>query len=457
MLQHTHNLTKAEQQKRLLRMRQQRSRKARKIQGRMHDSVLPSAQSERLPQTNLTKVSDATGATSGSLKGAPLPRQNLASSLQPRPKGRRTASPRSLRPKTQPIFASQILGSCCRLGFFGLGISALVGTALAALHPQPPVGTLAESIPESQDQTTAAVTAVQNSDPALAQSFATTAILAPGKRMTDLEQQIKALAAEQEGLTAGLFFYSPDTGAYVDIGGEQAVSAASTIKLPVLIAFFQDVDAGKIKLDESLVMRKDLIASESGVMQYQPPGTAFSALETADKMITISDNTATNMLIDRLGGIAALNQRFKRWGLAQTVLRNPLPDLEGTNTITPKDLSGLLLKVNQGELLSAPSRDRALKILSNTVTDTLLPQGLEPDATIEHKTGDIGSVVGDTGIVNMPNGQRYVATVMVQRPHNDPRAQELIRQISKLTYGAFRDGSKDDSSSGSATVSALTN
>ena len=367
-------------------------------------------------------------------------------------------SPRPLRSKSpQSIFASQILGSCCRLGFFGVGISAIVGTALAALHPRPPVGTLAESIPESQAQSTAAVTSAQKPDSSLAQSFATTAILVPGKRMTDLEQQIKALASAQEGLTAGLFFYSPDTGAYVDIGGEQVVSAASTIKLPVLIAFFQDVDAGKIKLDESLVMREDLIASEAGVMQYQPPGTTFSALETADKMITISDNTATNMLIDRLGGIDALNQRFKRWGLAQTVLRNPLPDLEGTNTITPKDLSGLLLKVNQGELLSAPSRDRALEILRNTVTNTLLPQGLEPDATIEHKTGDIGSVVGDTGIINMPNGQRYVATIMVQRPHNDPRAQELIRQISKLTYGAFKDGSNGTTSSNPATVSALTN
>lgn len=110
------------------------------------------------------------------------------------------------------------------------------------------------------------------------------------------------LIASQSELTAGVFFYNPDTGAYLNLGGDEVFSAASTIKIPVLVALFQEVDAGQIRLNEPLVMRPDLIASEAGVIQYQPPGTKFSALEIADLMITISDNTATNMLIDRLGG-----------------------------------------------------------------------------------------------------------------------------------------------------------
>ena len=77
-------------------------------------------------------------------------------------------------------------------------------------------------------------------------------------------------------------------------------------------------------------------------MQFQDPGKQFTALETATKMITISDNTATNMLIERLGGAEALNQRFREWGLTQTAIRNVLPDLEGTNTTSAKDLAYLL-------------------------------------------------------------------------------------------------------------------
>jgi beta-lactamase class A len=282
---------------------------------------------------------------------------------------------------------------------------------------------------ERLNQQAPAASAPQSQEPQLQ--------LRSDRELTTIKAEIQQLAAAQPGLTPGLFFYSPESGAFLDIAGDQPISAASTIKVPILIAFFQAVDAGKVHLNQPLVMRKDLVATEAGVMQYEPVGTQFSALETAELMITISDNTATNMLIDLLGGAKVLNSQFKAWGLTETAIQNQLPDLEGTNTISPKDLSMLMYLLSQGKLVSKASRDRALDILRQTVTDTLLPQGIAPEATIAHKTGDIGSVVGDTGLIEMPNGQRYVATVMVRRPHNDPRAQELIRAISRLTYDAF--------------------
>ncbi|NJN37627.1 MAG: serine hydrolase [Acaryochloridaceae cyanobacterium CSU_3_4] len=263
-------------------------------------------------------------------------------------------------------------------------------------------------------------------------------LIREGRELSEVKQEVQQLAASQAGLTPAMFFLNPDTGDYLNINGDRSVSAASTIKIPVLLAFFEDVDAGKIRLDESLVMRKDLVATEAGSMQYQPIGTRFSALETVEYMITISDNTATNMLIDRLGGAEKLNQRFRGWGLKQIMIRNPLPDLEGTNTVSPQDMAALMLKLTDKTFLSSSSREQALAILRQTVTNTLLPQGLDEDAQIAHKTGDIGSVVGDIGLIEMPNGQHYVAAILVQRPHNDPRAQELIRKISKLTYQTFR-------------------
>jgi beta-lactamase class A len=334
----------------------------------------------------------------------------------------------------------------------------MAGGAISLLHPQPTPGTFASSRMRSGEKTgllggQAIIGSVLSTIGVAGTS--TVPILLPHKELKETKAEIQALATAQPDLSPAMFFYNPDTGVYLDWGGDQAFPAASTIKLPILIAFFQEVDAKKARLDEKLTMRKDLVATESGDMQYRPPGTQFTALETADKMITISDNTATNMLIDRLGGAAALNQRFQGWGLTQTVIRNPLPDLQGTNTISPKDLSTLMLKISQGELLSAHSRDRALEILRNTVTDTLLPQGLGEGANIAHKTGDIGSVVGDSGLIDMPNGQRYVATIMVKRPHNDPRAQELIRQVSKMTYQAFSQGEPTPSRETESTTAPL--
>ncbi|MCS6815166.1 MAG: class A beta-lactamase-related serine hydrolase, partial [Cyanobacteria bacterium] len=143
---------------------------------------------------------------------------------------------------------------------------------------------------------------------------------------------------------------------------------------------------------------------------------------------------ATNMLIDRLGGLDALTQRFKAWGLTSTALRNQLPDLSGTNTTSARDLADLLLQINQGRLVSPQSRDRIFSIMERTRNNTLLPQGIGSEADIAHKTGDIGTLVGDAGVVDMPNGKRYVIAVLVKRPYNDGRANELISRISQTVY-----------------------
>ncbi|WP_208345866.1 serine hydrolase, partial [Aetokthonos hydrillicola] len=170
---------------------------------------------------------------------------------------------------------------------------------------------------------------------------------------------------------------------------------------------------------------------------YKRPGTKFTALETATKMITISDNTATNMLISRMGGAGALNQRFQSWGLKSTQINNLLPDLSGTNTTTPLDLAHMMALVNHGNVVSSASRERLLDIMKRTTIRSLLPAGLGPGATIAHKTGDIGSLVGDVGLVTMLNGKSYIGVAMVQRPHNDKRAQKLIRQVSRAVYQQF--------------------
>ncbi len=254
------------------------------------------------------------------------------------------------------------------------------------------------------------------------------------QEMPGLQPQVEALMARYKFLQPGMFFLDLDTGNYLDINGDRIFPAASTIKLPILIAFFQDLDAGKVSLNDTLVMRRELMTRGSGTMQYRPAGTKFSALETVTKMITISDNTATNMIIDRLGGIAKLNQRFRSWGLKDTVIRNLLGDFRGTNTTSSKDMVRLLAMIADEKILSPSSREQALEILRNTVTRTLLPAGIGPGADIAHKTGDIGFLIGDAGLITMPNGKRYLAGIYVRRPYDDVRGRNFIRQVSALVY-----------------------
>ncbi|ALF52496.1 beta-lactamase [Nostoc piscinale CENA21] len=256
-----------------------------------------------------------------------------------------------------------------------------------------------------------------------------------GKEIPQLRSRVQALASRYRSLDPGLFFLDLDTGNYLDFNGEKVFPAASTIKFPILVALFQEIDAGRIKLNETLVMRRDLITGGSGEFQYKRAGTRFSLLETATKMITISDNTATNMIIDRLGGKAKLNPRFRSWGLQNTVVRNLLGDFKGTNTTSAKDLVRLSALVANNRLLSDSSRGRVLGIMQRVHNTKLLPAGLGKGAVIAHKTGTLGIVLGDAGIIQMPSGKRYLAGIFVRRPFNDLKARDFINQVSRMVYG----------------------
>jgi beta-lactamase class A len=311
-----------------------------------------------------------------------------------------------------------------RLSILGIGLGAIAGTILTVVEPT---------------QSAAVNSQPPKSHPVkLFSLFSPKKALSLNQELTPLKAKLEILAKKYPQLQPGAFFVDLDNNDYVDLGGETVYSAASTIKIPILIAFFQDVDAEKIHLDESLTLTKELIGGGSGNLQYEKPGSKISALETVTKMSVISDNTATNMIVKRLGGKEALNQRFREWGLKSTVIDNALPDLKGTNTTSPKDLVKLLAMLDRGELVTLKSRDRIFTIMRQTTNQTLLPQGIEKNATIAHKTGDIGLMLGDAGIVDMPNGKRYIGSVLVKRPHNDYTARTLVQEISRTTYQHFK-------------------
>lgn len=318
-----------------------------------------------------------------------------------------------------------------RLLIIGVGIGALAGTLLSALDPASRLSASSHGVKQEAAKVEAQS---KQSQSANSQSANFQSSLKLGQEISSMKAQVAALVKQNPKLQPGVFLVDLDTGAYLDSEGNSTFPAASTIKLPILVAFFQDVDAGKIRLEEQLTLKPELIGSGSGDLQYKKPGTKFTALEVVTKMIAISDNTATNMLIARLGGAAALNRRFVSWGLTSTVINNALPDLEGTNTTSPKELATVMGMINQGDVVSMESRSLMLEILQKTVTNSMLPKGLGKGATIAHKTGDIGSLVGDVGLINTPTGKRYIAAVMVKRPYNDAHAQELIRQISRTAY-----------------------
>lgn len=334
-----------------------------------------------------------------------------------------------------------IIITLLRLAIVGAGLGTIMGTVLANVdltQPLFPEFNLNLSFLKNGDSEDSKTEVQLKSQLSAHASSNSQTKMVLNEKLTNLEAKFATLKSKYAELEPGAFFVDLDNGAYADFNGETIFSAASTIKIPILIAFFQDIDAGKIYLDQELVMDQEVIVGGSGNMQYQKPGQKYTAIDTATEMIVTSDNTATEMIIRLLGGRDVLNKRFQSWGLQVTAIRNPLPDLEGKNTTSPRDLAYILTRVNNGELISLKSRDRLLDIMQQTKTKTLLPQGIEKEAIIAHKTGDIGSTLGDAGIIDIPTGKRYVGAVLVKRPHNDYSTRTLIQEISRTAYQHFK-------------------
>jgi beta-lactamase class A len=314
-----------------------------------------------------------------------------------------------------------VLTQLVRITILGLGASTIVGTTISIVNP-PPLESAIE----------------QEKSPSPKPNLSPLNGLQLTKVSTKLQEKLQPVTLKNINLDPSYLFVDLSNGEYSSFKADRVIASASTIKLPIIVALFQDIDRQKLQLEEKLTIDKNSIAEGSGDLQDRKPGTKVSILVAATKMITISDNTATNLLIARLGGQAALNQRFRSWGLKETTINNPLPDLKGTNVTTASELARTLFAIDRGQIVSESSRSQILSMMSNTVRNTMLPQGLGKDAKIAHKTGDIGSTIADVGKIELPSGKTYIASVLVKRPHNDPAGGESIRNMSKIAYEYFQ-------------------
>jgi beta-lactamase class A len=320
-----------------------------------------------------------------------------------------------------------------RLGVMGVGLGVIVATALKTLAPRLAQGSI------GKPQFDAAPRVVGGRGLALGR-------FDPRQEIAGLSTEWARLAAAQKGLEASGFMVVLDDGRFAQLRPDIPMPAASSIKSPILLVGLEDLDSGKVRWNEPLPLTKELMGEGAGWMANKPLGTRFPFYEAATEMIRVSDNSATNLLIKRLGGKAAVNSRFQGLGLSATVLNNWLPDLKGTNTTSARDLARTMALVDTGEKLGPRARDLFREILATSGTNTLLPAGMlkgfgkessSPDdellpfgVTVYNKTGDIGIAYADAGLIQLPNGQRAVAAFLVKGPFNDPRSAELIRAMA---------------------------
>ena len=252
--------------------------------------------------------------------------------------------------------------------------------------------------------------------------------------LNNLEYSLKSLASSYPALKPSIYVWDYESGKYADLNANEVYATASIIKIPVLIQLFKSIEMGMLSLDDKIAMTNYYKSEGSGSLQFKGVNASYTIDELARVMITESDNSATNMLMDATGGMNAMNSSLRKWGMKETRVNDWLPDLQGTNVTTAKEMAAMLYNIDNPNFLTLNSREKIVDYMSHVHNNRLIQAGLPSNAIFIHKTGDIGKMLGDAGIVYTPNGQKYIVVMLVNRPYNSPQGKDFIVSASSLIY-----------------------
>jgi beta-lactamase class A len=265
-----------------------------------------------------------------------------------------------------------------------------------------------------------------------------------------LQDTLKSRIGGFQG-TVSLYAKNLDTGTVVEIDGSRPVRTASTIKLPILCAVFDAVTKGQAKWTDPLIVEHHEKVSGSGVIGSELSDNVRLPLQdVAHLMIVLSDNTATNMILDRFGA-DMVNAYLDRIGIATTrsmrkILgpENPgwsaagkLPENQkfGLGKSTPRDMVTILEKLERGEIVSPEASKEILAILKRCQDNTGIRRHFG-GTPVANKTGALDALRADVGIVYAPAGRIAMAIYVDDMPKPDWSPDHpgslLIADLAKL-------------------------
>lgn len=248
-------------------------------------------------------------------------------------------------------------------------------------------------------------------------------------RELTLEDRIRAELASYDGLMG--IYVNDFNGNVIEINTQEKFETASCCKVFILATLYDEVVRGNKKLSDMLVYTEDNFIDGSGILRSLDVGVTMTAKNVATLMIIISDNIATNMMIDYLG-IDTINAFIQKQGLKDTVLHNKIDfkKYDKLGTTTPKDYAVMFERIVKGELVSAWASEQMLEILRKQHYNSMLTgefpaylldsedTGEEELIYVASKSGSMDACRNDGGIVSTPYG-KYVI-VLMNKNFGDP-------------------------------------
>ena len=284
---------------------------------------------------------------------------------------------------------------------------------------------------------------------------------------------IQDFTAQTEGVV-GVAAKHLETGKCISHNADTVFFTASTLKVPLLVELYRQVDSGIINVNQHIELTEALRVPGSGVLKELSSGLQPTIHDLAMLMIIISDNSATDILYNEVGG-DNINNTMQRLGLTHTHIPMPCRELlysitgldvdnpahtyqlasdrlsnrafvleddgfseEKSDVSSPNDMCRLLELIYDGDILSPQSQEAVLDILKRQQLSTVIPYALPPGTVVAHKTGSYHSVRCDVGLVFSPTGPYTVAIMAKQITARDRLSIDAsLAAISRAVYDEF--------------------
>ena len=290
-------------------------------------------------------------------------------------------------------------------------------------------------------------------------------------RVRATQRRVEALVGGIDGVV-GVAARDLAGGAEVAVNADEPFPTASVMKVPILFELYRQAEAGRVDLDRRVPYGPEQRVPGSGVLQDLAYGLAPTVKDLATLMITVSDNTATDMVFDLIGA-EPLDETIRGLGLTRTAIplgtRGLLYSMVGLDTAnpahtydlflerskagqidwgsraladtdnnvsTPRDLNRLLEIIERRERLSDASCAAMLDILKRQKYNTIIPLHLPAEVAVAHKTGSLRGVRNDAGIVYAPDGP-YLISLFAKRLADQVAGAAALAVVSRVVWEGF--------------------
>ena len=255
------------------------------------------------------------------------------------------------------------------------------------------------------------------------------------EKYTEWKKKIEKIISQVEGNVC-INFYDLNKNNGFSVNGDKKVLSASMIKLLILAELMKKIFENKFSLSDTVMMANFMKIGGDGVLKELNTGHHFTLKELATLMIIVSDNQATNILIDFLG-MENINQLGKELDLKETFLGRKMMDAEARkkgydNYICADDISLLLKLIYQEKLINKEASQLMLDILLRQQQGERLQRYLLSDIKIAHKCGDLDNLENDGGIIWL--GDRAYILVVLTNGMPNLQCKQIIGKISKFVY-----------------------